>query len=116
MAQQSSGMASYMNEKVPRPRWEIYGLRFLLFFAVGMVTTATFSTRVLVTAVLMSLAVTGWLYWYERYGSELIQRHPVGYIVVLSILLIVLLAICWYGIEKHTHNLELNTRPTISRR
>lgn len=105
-----------MSEKVPLPRWQVYALRFVLFFAIGMVAaTATFSTRALVTAVLMSLAMTGWFYWYERYGS-LSQRHMVGYIVVLSILLIVLLGICWYGIERHRHNLELNTRPTISRR
>ena len=51
-----------------------------LFFAFWMVATATFSTRVFVTAALVSLAVTGWLYWYERYGRELIQCHPVGYI------------------------------------
>jgi len=34
MAQQSGGLASYMNEKVPRPRWEVYEMRFLPFLCI----------------------------------------------------------------------------------
>jgi|HubBroStandDraft_1064217.scaffolds.fasta_scaffold01596_2 hypothetical protein len=115
MAQQSSGLVSYMTEKVSQPRWVAYALCFMVFFAVWTIPTATLSAKVLVTAALMSLAMTGWFHWYERHGRELIERHPVGHIVVLSIVLIVLLAICWYGIQRHRHNLELNTRPTVSR-
>ena len=110
MAQSSTGFGSYMAERVSSTRWELYKLRFLVFFflLVG-ISGNVFSTlfdhpaRVLAPALLLSLAVSASSYWTERHG----RGTRVELIVLIAILLI-LLGIVWYGIQRHGHILSIN--------
>jgi hypothetical protein len=117
MAQSSTGLVSYMAESVSVKRWWLYSLRFLYFFfmflllatnAMAMVFNPP--ARALATALVLTLAMSALLYLSERYRG----RYPRAEIVVLLVLLVIALAIVWRGIERHRHNVLMNSSPTIS--
>lgn len=79
MAKSSTGFASFMSERVPSSRWELYLLRFeVLFFLLMWIATGAFTARILLIAFVCSLLVCAVNYWMDRYGKELIKRRTGG--------------------------------------
>lgn len=118
MAQHRNGFARYLAEKVSVSRWELFKLQFLFFFfmSIGLVSAeATIFEHparvlILVLSLIMGLlAISLTNYWKDRYG-EWVE------IVFFSIVFVVLLAIVWYGIERHRHNVLVNAAPYIVHR
>jgi hypothetical protein len=115
MEQHSTRFASYMAENVPTSRWELYRLRFLFLFVAflaidSMGRVFDNSAAIFAAALVSSLGVCVVIYLSERYRG----RHERTEIVVLLVLLVIALAIVWRGIERHRHNVLMNSSPTIS--
>jgi peptidoglycan biosynthesis protein MviN/MurJ (putative lipid II flippase) len=115
MAPSSTGFASYMAENIPTSRWELYRLRFLCFFFMfmligtnAMAMVFDHPARVLVTALAFTLGGFALQYLTERYEP----RHQWAFIGFWLVLLAVVVAIAWHGIEKHRQNERMNSNPT----
>lgn len=107
----SPSFGSFMSERVPLTRWQVYGLRVIPMFVLGIAIGGNALSvlvdhpgRVLTIALLLPLLSCGSMFWTERHGRG--TRTELA--VVLAILLI-LLAILWYGYQRHKRGLLINS-------
>jgi drug/metabolite transporter (DMT)-like permease len=110
MSSSSTSLRSFMSEMVSSTRWDQYQNRFITFLVFGIAIAGnSFQTlidhplRVLGIALPLAVLVCISSYWTDRHGRG--TRTELAF--VLAILLI-LLAILWYGFQKHRHVMSIN--------
>ena len=115
---QHSGFASFMAENANVTRWNVLRLQVLFWFFMlsgmlgGLDTIFDHPARILFP-LLMSLAVPFAMaageYCEERYG-----RHERVNPLFLSIIVVILVVIVWYGFHRHRNDAMVNGAPAYS--
>ena len=118
MAQLSTSFGSFMAENVPTSRWYLYRLRLLGFFFLMLailspVHPTRLPTTVLVNALIFSLVFSGVFYLSERYGPRFTGPRYESLKIILFVVLVIVLGVILFRIEKNRDVRFMNCSPTI---